>query len=216
MDKEQVLTRIRTEGVVAVVRADSSDQAVRIAEACLAGGVSTIEMTFTVPGAHRVLADLDRRFGAGEILLGAGSILDPETARIAILEGARYIVSPCLNLETVKLCHRYRVACMPGGMTVGEVVAILESGADVVKVFPGEAHGPGFLKSLRGPLPQALLMPTGGVSLANVGQWIEAGAVAVGVGGQLTSGAQTGDYARVTQTARQFIEAVRQARRSQE
>jgi len=215
MNKETVLTRIRETGVVAVVRAESSDQALRITEACLAGGVSAIEMTFTVPGAHRVIADLRRRFSDDEILLGAGSVLDPETARIAILEGATYVVSPSLNLETVKLCHRYRIACMPGGMTVTEVIAIMESGADIVKVFPGEVAGPGFIKGVRGPVPQACMMPTGGVSLDNVSAWIAAGAVAVGVGGQLTAGALTGDYDKVTRTARQFVDAVKAARSAQ-
>jgi 2-dehydro-3-deoxyphosphogluconate aldolase/(4S)-4-hydroxy-2-oxoglutarate aldolase len=214
MEKESVLLRIRESGVVAVVRAETSDQALRISEACLAGGVWAIEVTFTVPRAHHVIADLARRFTASEILLGAGSVLDPETARIAILEGATYIVSPCLNLETLKLCNRYRVACMPGVMTVTEVVAALEAGADIIKVFPGEVAGPGFIKGVRGPLPQACLMPTGGVSLDNVSTWISAGAVAVGVGGQLTAGALTGDWAKVTTTARQFLEAVRAARKA--
>jgi len=212
MEKERVLTRIRESGVVAVVRAETCDQALRITEACLAGGVCAIEVTFTVPRAHQVIADLRRRFSDDEILLGAGSVLDPETARIAILEGATYIVSPSLNLDTVRLCHRYRVACMPGAMTVAEVIAILESGADIVKVFPGEVAGPGFIKGVRGPVPQACMMPTGGVTLENVPTWIAAGAVAVGVGGQLTAGALTGDYDQVTRTARLFVEAVKAAR----
>jgi 2-dehydro-3-deoxyphosphogluconate aldolase/(4S)-4-hydroxy-2-oxoglutarate aldolase len=212
MDKEEVLTRLVETGVVAVVRADSSDQAIRIAEACLAGGVNAIEVTFTVPRAHQVIADLRRRFGEDQMLLGAGSVLDPETARIAILEGATYVVAPALNLDTVKLCHRYRVACMPGAMTVGEVLAVLESGADLIKVFPGEVAGPEFIRGVLGPLPQARMMPTGGVSLDNVSAWIAAGAVAVGVGGQLTSGAKTGDYGKVTTVARQFVEAVSRAR----
>jgi 2-dehydro-3-deoxyphosphogluconate aldolase / (4S)-4-hydroxy-2-oxoglutarate aldolase len=144
--------------------------------------------------------------------LGAGTVLDPETARIAILEGATYVVSPSLNLDTVRLCHRYRVACMPGVMTVTEVVAALESGAEIIKVFPGELAGPGFLKSVRGPLPQACLMPTGGVSVDNVAEWIAAGAVAVGAGSQLTAGAKTGDYEKITRTARQFVDAVKAAR----
>jgi 2-dehydro-3-deoxyphosphogluconate aldolase/(4S)-4-hydroxy-2-oxoglutarate aldolase len=212
MDKEVVLTRIREVGVVAVVRAETSDQAVRIAEACLAGGISAIEVTFTVPGAPQVLADLRQRFGEHEMILGAGSVLDPETARIAILEGAAYIVAPALNEATVRLCHRYRVACMPGCMTVREVLLAMESGADIIKVFPGELAGPGFLRSVAGPVPQARMMPTGGVSLDNVAEWISAGAVAVGVGGQLTAGAKTGDYGRITTLARQFVDAVRTAR----
>ena len=212
MDKEHVLARIRDVGVVAVVRAESSDQAQRITEACLAGGVTAIEVTFTVPHAHRVIADLRRRFSDNEIVLGAGTVLDPETARIAILEGATYVVAPTLNLETVRLCHRYRIACMPGAQTITEVIAALESGVDIIKVFPGELAGPAFLKSVRGPLPQACLMPTGGVSVENVAEWIDAGAVAVGAGSQLTAGAKTGDYDKVTRMARQFVEAVKAAR----
>ncbi len=212
MDKEHVLARIRDVGVVAVVRAESSDQAQRITEACLAGGVTAIEVTFTVPHAHRVIADLRRRFSDNEIVLGAGTVLDPETARIAILEGATYVVAPTLNLETVRLCHRYRIACMPGAQTITEVITALESGVDIIKVFPGELAGPAFLKSVRGPLPQACLMPTGGVSVENVAEWIDAGAVAVGAGSQLTAGAKTGDYDKVTRMARQFVEAVKAAR----
>ena len=212
MDKEHVLARIRDVGVVAVVRAESSDQAQRITEACLAGGVTAIEVTFTVPHAHRVIADLRRRFSDNEIVLGAGTVLDPETARIAILEGATYVVAPTLNLETVRLCHRYRIACMPGVQTITEVITALESGVDIIKVFPGELAGPAFLKSVHGPLPQACLMPTGGVSVENVAEWIDAGAVAVGAGSQLTAGAKTGDYDKVTWMARQFVEAVKAAR----
>jgi 2-dehydro-3-deoxyphosphogluconate aldolase/(4S)-4-hydroxy-2-oxoglutarate aldolase len=212
MDKEHVLTRIRDSGVVAVVRAESSDQAVRIAEACLAGGVSAIEITFTVPQAHRVIADLRRRFTDDQVLLGAGTILDPETARIAILEGASYVVCPAFDAETVRLCHRYRIACMPGVSTIREVIAALESGADIIKVFPGELVGPAFIRAVAGPLPQARLMPTGGVSAENVGEWIASGAVAVGAGSSLIGGAKTGDWARITAAARQFIEAVKAAR----
>jgi len=212
MEKEQVLMRIRETGVVAVVRAETSDQAVRISEACLAGGISAIEVTFTVPRAHTVIADLARRFSPDQLLLGAGSVLDPETARIALLEGATYIVSPALNEDTIRLCHRYRVACMPGCLTIREVLAAMEAGADILKVFPGELATPAFLKAVAGPIPAARMMPTGGVSLDNVAQWIAAGAVAVGVGGQLTAGAKTGNYTQITETARQFVEAVKAAR----
>ena len=212
MDKEHVLARIRDVGVVAVVRAESSDQAQRITEACLAGGVTAIEVTFTVPHAHRVIADLRRRFSDNEIVLGAGTVLDPETARIAILEGATYVVAPTLNLETVRLCHRYRIACMPGAQTITEVITALESGVDIIKVFPGELAGPAFLKSVRGPLPQACLMPTGGVSVENVAEWIDAGAVAVGAGSQLTAGAKTGDYDKVTKITKQFVKTIKAAR----
>lgn len=199
-------------GVVAVVRADSSDQAFKIAEACRKGGVNAIEITFTIPGASKVIADLVQAYQADEMIVGAGTILDPETARIAILAGAQYIVSPSFNLETVKLCNRYQIPIMAGAMTIDGVVAAMEAGVDIVKVFPGEVFGPTFIKAVRGPLPQANLMPTGGVSLDNVGEWIKAGCVAVGVGSNLTGGAKTGNYELITQTAQQFVEKVKIAR----
>ena len=146
------------------------------------------------------------------MILGAGTVMDSETARIAILSGAQYIVSPYFNAETVRLCNRYRVPCMPGAMTIKEVVEAMESGADIVKVFPGEAFGPKILKAIKGPVPQAKMMPTGGVDLSNVGEWIKAGAVAVGAGGSLTKGAKTGDYKAITETAKEFIAKVKEAR----
>lgn len=212
MDKETVLQRIQATGIVAVVRAETGDQAVRIAEACLEGGVSALEITFTVPGAHRVIEQLAQRYGTRELLVGAGTVLDPETARIALLSGAAYVVSPCFHPETVRLCNRYRVPCMPGIMSVRDAVEAMEAGADLLKLFPGEAFGPGMIKAIRGPLPQAKLMPTGGVDADNAGSWIKAGAAAVGAGGSLTGGAASGDYPAVTRTARRFVDNIRLAR----
>lgn len=212
--KLDLLRRITDAGLVAVVRAESSEQALRIAEATLAGGCPAIEVTFTVPGAQRVIEALASRYQPSELILGAGTVLDPETARIAILSGATYIVSPSLNSETVRLCNRYQVPVMPGAMSIREVIEAMEVGADIIKLFPGEAFGPGMLKAIKGPLPQAPLMPTGGVDLNNVGEWITAGAVAVGVGGSLMAGARTGDYASVTLKAREFLEKIRVARAS--
>ena len=212
MDKELVLTKICDSGVVAVVRAEHGEKAKRIADACLEGGVPAIELTFTVPMAHKVIEELAKEYSGGEMILGAGTVMDSETARIAILSGAQYIVSPYFNAETVRLCNRYRVPCMPGAMTIKEVVEAMESGADIVKVFPGEAFGPKILKAIKGPVPQAKMMPTGGVDLSNVGEWIKAGAVAVGAGGSLTKGAKTGDYKAITETAKEFIAKVKEAR----
>lgn len=212
MDKELVLTKICDSGVVAVVRAENGEKAKRIADACLEGGVPAIELTFTVPMAHKVIEELAKEYSGGEMILGAGTVMDSETARIAILSGAQYIVSPYFNAETVRLCNRYRVPCMPGAMTIKEVVEAMESGADIVKVFPGEAFGPKILKAIKGPVPQAKMMPTGGVDLSNVGEWIKAGAVAVGAGGSLTKGAKTGDYKAITKTAKEFIAKVKEAR----
>jgi 2-dehydro-3-deoxyphosphogluconate aldolase/(4S)-4-hydroxy-2-oxoglutarate aldolase len=209
--KIEVLGKIVSSGLVAVIRAESADQAAHIAEACGLGGVAALEITFTVPGATRVIEHLAKR-PTGSILLGAGTVLDPETARIAILAGAQFIVSPAFNPHTARLCNRYQVPYLPGAATIREVVEAMESGADIVKVFPGEILGPEFVKAVKGPLPQAQLMPTGGVSIDNVDEWIKAGAVAVGVGGSLTAGAKTGDFATITKLAQMFVEKIKHAR----
>ena len=213
-EKIRILERIMDSGLVAVVRAEDSDQAFKIAEACIQGGVAAIEITFTVPRAARVIEDLARKFKSDEIIIGAGTVLDPETARNAILAGAHYMVSPSLNAGTARLCNRYQIPFMPGAGSIRDIVEAMEAGAEVIKVFPGETLGPTFVKAVMGPLPQAALMPTGGVGLDNVADWIKAGCVAVGVGGNLTAGAKTGDYESIARIARQFMEKIQQARRS--
>ena len=200
MKKEDVLQTIRRAGIVAVVRGKDTEEARSIVERCIAGGVRCIELTFTVPFAHRVIEELAREYGE-RILLGAGTVLDPETARIAILSGAQFVVSPHLNPEVIRLCNRYRVANMAGIMTISEAVTAMESGCDLLKLFPGELSGPKFIKAIHGPLPQAEIMPTGGVSVDNVGEWLAAGAVAVGAGGRLTKG-------DITANARAFVEQI--------
>ncbi len=212
MDKEKVITRICDAGIVAVVRAEDSETAMRITDACIEGGVAAIELTFTVPGAHKVIEELAKKYTSDQIILGAGTVMDSETARVAILSGAQYIVSPYFNAETVKLCNRYRVPCMPGAMTIKEVVEAMEAGADIVKIFPGEAFGPKIIKAIKGPIPYAKMMPTGGVSVDNVAEWIKAGAVAVGAGGALTAGAKTGDFASITRIGREFVQKIKEAR----
>lgn len=212
MDKELILQKLADTGLVAVVRASDAEEAMKISDACLLGGCLSIELTFTVPGAHKVIETLAAKYQNGEMLLGAGTVLDSETARIAILSGANYIVSPAFDLETAKLCNRYRVPYMPGCMTVTEVIKAMEAGADVIKIFPADLFGPKIIKDIKGPLPQAKLMPTGGVEVSNVHQWIEAGAFAVGAGSSLTKGAKTGDFALITETAKQLIEKIKEAR----
>jgi 2-dehydro-3-deoxyphosphogluconate aldolase/(4S)-4-hydroxy-2-oxoglutarate aldolase len=212
--KLKVLGKIVESGLVAVVRAESSEQASRIAEACVRGGVAAIEITFTVPGAAAVIDTLAKTYKSGEILVGAGTVLDPETARAAILAGAQYIVGPSLNLDCARLCNRYQIPYMPGAGTTREIVEAMECGADIIKVFPGEVLGPEFVKAIKGPLPQASLMPTGGVSLENVADWIKAGCVAVGVGSNLTAGAKKGDYQSIVDLAKQFVEQIQQARKA--
>ncbi len=209
--KSEVLGKIVASGLVAVIRANHAEEAAHIAKACALGGVAALEITFTVPGASGVIAHLAKNF-SDSILIGAGTVLDPETARIALLAGAQFVVSPCLNPETARLCNRYQVPYMPGAGTIREVIEAMEMGADIVKAFPGEILGPAFIKAVKGPLPQAQLMPTGGVSLENVSRWIQAGAVAVGVGGSLTAGAKVGNFPQVTELARQFAAAIKEAR----
>lgn len=208
MRKYEVLKRIEDVGIVAVIRAENSEKAKKISLACMEGGIDSIEITFTVPGADDVIKNLTKEFG-NKLLVGAGTVLDSETARIAILAGAKYIVSPAFDIETAKLCNRYQVPYMPGCMTITEMITAMEAGADVIKVFPGSAFGPSFIKAVKGPLPQAVLMPTGGVSIDNVDQWIKNGCIAVGVGGNLTKGSSED----MTNAAKEFVEKIKEARK---
>jgi len=197
---------------VAIVRTDDSSQASRIVDACAAGGAAAIEITFTVPGATAVIQELAKRYPAKQIALGAGTVLDPETARIAILAGAQFVVSPSLNTDTARLCNRYQIPYLPGAGTIREIVEAMEAGADIIKIFPGETLGPSFVKAAKAPLPQSSLMPTGGVSIDNAAEWIQAGSVALGVGGSLTAGAKAGDFKSITDLARRFIAVIAEAR----
>lgn len=212
MGKLETLRRITEVGVVAVVRADNSEMAEKISKACIEGGISAIEVTFTTPGADKVISSLKEKFSNDELIVGAGTVLDSETARIAILSGAKYIVSPGFDLETAKLCNRYQIPYMAGCMTITEIIKAMEAGVDIVKLFPGSAYGPSIVKDIKAPLPQAPIMPTGGVSLDNVDQWIKNGCVAVGVGGSLTAGAKTGNYDEITRLSKEFVAKVKEAR----
>ncbi len=209
MQKIEILRQIAESGLVVVVRAETEELATSIADACAEGGVSVLEITFTVPRAAKAIETLADR---SKFCLGAGTVLDPETARIAILSGAKFIVSPGFNPATARLCQRYQVPYLPGAATVTEIVAAMEGGGDLIKVFPGETLGPAFVKATLAALPHAPLMPTGGVSLDNVCHWIKAGCVAVGVGGSLTAPAKTGDFAAITDLSKKFLERIREAR----
>jgi len=209
--KLDTLHRIVGPGLVAVIRACSAEQAARIAHACVDGGIQALEVTFTVPDAAAAIADLTQRYSSAEVAIGAGTVLDPETARTAILAGARFVVSPASDPATARLCRRYQVPYLPGAGTATEVIRALEDGADIVKVFPGEVLGPAFVKAIRGPLPHAPLMPTGGVSLETADQWIRAGCVALGVGSELTKGAGD-DVDVISARARQLLAAIQKAR----
>ena len=212
MKKQEILKQLTDSLVVAVVRATSTEQAVKISNACIEGGIKAIEVTFTVDYAHDVIKGLKKEVG-NSLLIGAGTVLDSETARVAILNGADFIVSPAFDLETAKLCNRYQVPYLPGCMTITEMIHAMEAGADIVKLFPGSLPGPSYVKAVKGPLPQANIMPTGGVSLANIKDWFNAGVVAVGVGGELTAPAKTGDYEKVKENAIAFIKAAKEAKR---
>ena len=206
MQKLRTVQRIVDAAVIAVIRGESSEQAIQIAEACYKGGITAIEIAFTTPGADGAIRELARRFRNNEFVLGAGTVLDPETARTAILAGAQYLVSPTLSEATLRLANRYQVPCLPGAMTVAEVLAAMEAGADLVKLFPGELFGPAAIKAIHGPLPQANLVPTGGVSADNVAEWLAAGAAAVGVGGAITGAAKKGGMRAVTAAAKQLMD----------
>lgn len=206
------INKLQETGIVAVIRAQNGDEAVKIARAVKKGGIKGLEITMTVPGAVDVISELSKEFEGEDIIIGAGSVLDAETARTCILAGAEYIVSPSFNEEMVKLANRYQKPVIPGAMTVTEVVKAMEAGADLVKIFPASLFGPKIIKAIKGPVPQAPLLPTGGVSLDNVAEWIKAGSAAVGVGSSLTAGAKTGDFDKVTQTAAAFVEKIAKAR----
>lgn len=213
MSKDKTLSRIVDSGVVAVLRAPSGELLADVAEALAAGGVEAIEVTFTVPGAHRVIEHVADRMG-DRILLGAGTVLDSETARVALLAGAEFIVAPTVNLEVIRLCQRYDKVVMPGALTPTEVLTAWESGADIVKVFPSDLTGPGYLKALHGPLPQVLLMPTGGVNLETAADFLRAGACALGIGGALVEkkAVAAGDMQRIQSLAQQYVEIIRETR----
>ena len=207
------LQRILDSGIVAVIRAPSGELLVEVAEALLAGGVVAMEVTFTVPKAVQVIEKVADKLG-DRIVLGAGTVLDGETARAAILAGAEYIVSPTVNLDVIRMCKRYSKLAFPGALTPTEVVTAWEAGADVVKIFPSDIGGPKYLKALRGPLPHIRMMPTGGVSLETAADFLKAGSCALGIGGTLVEpqAVASGDFARITSLARQFVEIVRQTR----
>ncbi len=208
LKKSDTLKRISDVGIVAVVRAENTEEAIRISKACVEGGIPAIEVTYTVPGATEAIKALKETIPADQLIVGAGTVLDSETARIAILAGAEYIVSPGFDLDTAKLCNRYAIPYMPGCMTISEMITAMENGCDIVKLFPGSAFGPSFVKGVRAPLPQANIMPTGGVNLENIDQWIRNGVVACGAGGNLANGSSE----EITATAKAFVARIKEVR----
>jgi 2-dehydro-3-deoxyphosphogluconate aldolase/(4S)-4-hydroxy-2-oxoglutarate aldolase len=215
MKKAEVLNTLREIGLVPVLRAESEEQALALATAVAAGGVNVMEVTMTVPGAIRVMARLAKE--RPDLLIGAGTVLDAETARICILEGAAFVVSPALKIATIEMCHRYGVPVLPGALTPTEILTAWEAGADVVKVFPASSLGGAkYLKSIKAPLPQVELVPTGGVSLATAAEFLEAGAFALGVGADLVNpkAIAEGHPGTITENARKYLTIVREFHKS--
>jgi 2-dehydro-3-deoxyphosphogluconate aldolase/(4S)-4-hydroxy-2-oxoglutarate aldolase len=213
MSRESTLRRILDGGIVAVVRAESGEQLAQVVKALAEGGVTAAEITFTVPDAVGVIRKVREELG-DSVVIGAGTVLDPETARAALLAGAEYIVAPTVNLDVIRLCRRYDKVVMPGALTPTEVVAAWEAGADVVKIFPAEVGGPAYIKALRGPLPQVRLMPTGGVDLSTADAFLKAGACCLGVGGSLVEAkaVTSGNWNRLRELASQYADIVRRHR----
>jgi 2-dehydro-3-deoxyphosphogluconate aldolase/(4S)-4-hydroxy-2-oxoglutarate aldolase len=214
MEKRDVFNRMIAEGLIPVVRVTSAKEAIDVADAIKEGGVTSIEITMSVQGAIDVIKELTQKY-KDEIIMGAGTVLDTETGRAALLAGAQFIVSPTLNLDLIQLAHRYSAVVIPGTMTPTEILAAWNAGADMVKVFPAaQLGGPEYLKALRGPLPQILLVPTGGVNLQNAGAFIKAGATALGVGGELVDkkAIKEKKFNVITENARAYLKAIREAR----
>jgi len=214
MEKIEIFNRMISEGLIPVIRVTSAQEAIDVADAIKEGGVSFIEITMSVQGAIDVIKELTLKY-KDEIIMGAGTVLDPETGRAALLAGAKFIVSPTLNLDLIHLAHRYSAVVIPGAMTPTEILAAWNAGADMVKVFPvAQLGGPEYIKAIRGPLPQILLVPTGGVNLQNAGAFIKAGAVALGVGGELVDKKALKEkrFHIITENTHSFLKAIQEAR----
>ncbi|OXM86476.1 bifunctional 2-keto-4-hydroxyglutarate aldolase/2-keto-3-deoxy-6-phosphogluconate aldolase [Paenibacillus rigui] len=209
--KLENLKKIAESGIVLIIRSESEQEALAVAEAAIEGGIQVLEITMSVPNALQVINKLAVKYP--DVLIGAGTILDAETARAAILAGAELLVSPQLNPDMIKMANRYQAVTVSGAFTAKEIIESLETGADIVKLFPAEAVGPQYVKAIKAPVPQAAITPTGGVTPQNVHEWLKAGCVGVGVGSYITKAAQKdGDYRKVTAAAKEFLEAVAAAR----
>ncbi|WP_191562194.1 bifunctional 2-keto-4-hydroxyglutarate aldolase/2-keto-3-deoxy-6-phosphogluconate aldolase [Metabacillus idriensis] len=213
MIKYEWLLKMTDAGVVAVIRADQPEEAVKISEMCIKGGITAIEVAFTTPEADKVIASLIKSDISEEVIIGAGTVLDSETAKLAINAGASFIVSPAFDKDAAKLCNRYQVPYIPGCMTIKEMITAMEYGAPIIKLFPGNHFSSDIVSAIKGPLPQLEMMPTGGVNLNNVEEWILRGCIAVGTGSDLTYPAKTGDYGEISKIASQFVQKAKEAKR---
>ncbi len=212
--KYEILQKVHEKGIVAIIRAKNAEEGLKLANAVFEAGIPAVEITMTVPNAIDIMKDLAKEYAHKGLILGAGTVLDPETARHCILAGAEYIVAPNLNEDLVRLCNRYSIPCMPGVGTVTELVRAMELGIDVVKLFPGEVLGPDFIKAVLGPIPYAKMMPTGGVNIDNLDKWFKAGAYAVGMGSGITKpNGVEGDYEAVRRTAKDVVEKIAEIRK---
>lgn len=215
MKKTAILNKLENAGVIAVVRGKTVEEAIKASHAIVKGGITGIELTFTVPNADQAIAELVTDYKEDPaIVIGAGTVLDAVTARLAIMAGAEFIVSPCFDKETAKICNLYQIPYLPGCMTITEMKTALTYGADIVKLFPGSAFGPSIVKAFKAPLPHLNIMPTGGVSLANMQDWFAAGVVAIGVGGNLLAPAAVGDFEKVTEVATQYADKLKSIRKA--
>lgn len=216
MKKQEILTQLVAAGVIAVVRGNSKAEAIKASHALVAGGVVGLELTFTLPQADQVIAELSHYYqNDPKVVVGAGTVLDATTARLAIMAGAAFIVSPTFDARVAELCNLYQVPYLPGCMTITEMQTALKSGVDIIKLFPGSAYGPSIISAFKAPLPHLNIMPTGGVSLENMADWFKAGVVAVGAGGNLLAPAAKGDFEGVTAFAKQYAEKFAEIKASQ-
>ncbi|AYG00683.1 bifunctional 2-keto-4-hydroxyglutarate aldolase/2-keto-3-deoxy-6-phosphogluconate aldolase [Lactococcus allomyrinae] len=213
MQRANLLEKVLKSGVVSVVRSDSPEKAIKIVEAVVSGGITSIELTYSVPKANDVIAELVEKYQGTNVVIGAGTVLDPTSARLAIIAGAQFVVSPSFNVEVAKICNLYQIPYVPGILTPKEAQIALEYGSELIKLFPGDITGPKMIKDLKGPFPYINILPSGGVNVDNVADWFEAGAAAVSAGGGVTAPALTDDYAAVTENAKKFIAAFEEAKK---
>jgi 2-dehydro-3-deoxyphosphogluconate aldolase/(4S)-4-hydroxy-2-oxoglutarate aldolase len=206
MSRHADLARVLDSGIVAIIRSQSSEQLVKVAEALYEGGIRVLEVTFTVPNALAIIADVKKSLG-NKVLLGAGTVLDTETARAALLAGAEFLVSPTVNVDVIRMCNRYDKLIMPGAFTPTEILTAWEAGAEIIKLFPADVGGPSHIKAIKGPFPQVRILPTGGVTLDTMHDFLKAGACAVGLGSALVEAKaiETGNFTRIRDLAGQYV-----------
>lgn len=213
MKKSEVIMKLKEQGVVAVIRGNSLEEGVDISKACIEGGLKAIEMAYTNANASEIIRSLSELYKDDlEVCIGAGTVLDSTTARMAILAGAKYIVSPSFNHETAIMCNRYSIPYIPGCMTITEIVTAMEAGSEIVKLFPGSAFGPSYISAIKSPLPQVSIMVTGGVKIDNLKQWFDTGIDAVGVGGELNNLGAQGNFSEITRIASEYVQKTKEAR----